>query len=348
MAQNLREGNSDINDKNTEQEENDEDFKDIEYKCKFSGILCQFELDTILKDYNDVIKMIINKNNEKELNLEEIKKIFVIKNDDKYTLKCYYSIFTHFISIILEFINSNNKNKKIHFSLKKTPYEFGYEGKKYYCFIVHEMSKFLEDIKTKKSFSVIIRRKDSKRISILEYSRNVFQFLQDDEFEIQIDYQYKGINFENINYKNIFNNNIIKKGSDLNLKLGLYINLKEEEFNKFEYFKTNERNNFMEYIQDKIKVTDVLGICGPYGSGKTVTLLKLIIESSNMNYLYINLSTVFKNDFGVIQEVLRYELIKLLREDIFEYECKDKGLNIDKNSIKQLINNMPYNIHLII
>ena len=105
------------------------------------------------------------------------------------------------------------------------------------------MSKFLEDIKTRKSFSVIIRRKDSKRTSILEYSRNVLQFLQDDEFEIQIDYQYNGINFENINYKNIFNNNIIKKGSDLNLKLGLYINLKEEEFNKFEYFKTNERNN---------------------------------------------------------------------------------------------------------
>ena len=37
-----------------------------------------------------------NKNNERELNLEEIKKIFVIKNDDKYTLKCYYSIFYTF------------------------------------------------------------------------------------------------------------------------------------------------------------------------------------------------------------------------------------------------------------
>ena len=44
----------------------------------------------------------------------------------------------------------------------------------------------------------------------------------------------------------------------------------------------------------------------------------------------INLSIVFKNDFGVIQEVLRYELIKLFREDIFEYECKDKGLNKNK------------------
>ena len=246
MAQNLREGNSDLNNKNDkddEQEEN-EDFKDIEYKCKFSGILSQFELDKILKDYNDVINMIINKNNnnEKELNLEEIKKIFLIKNDFKYSLKCYYSISIHFISIVLEFINSNNKNKKIYFSLKKTPYTFGYEGKRYYCFIVHEMSKYLEDIKIKKSFSVIIRRKDSKKISILQYSRNVFQYLQDDEFEIQIDYQYNGINFKNINYKNIFNKSIIKKGSDLNLKLGLYINLKEEEFNKFEYFNTNERN----------------------------------------------------------------------------------------------------------
>ena len=61
MAHNLKEGNSDINDKNdkdAKQEEN-EDFKDIEFKCKFSGIIRQFELDTILKDYNDVIKMII-------------------------------------------------------------------------------------------------------------------------------------------------------------------------------------------------------------------------------------------------------------------------------------------------
>ena len=318
--QNLRELREGENNEKEDDEE-DEDFNNIEYECKFSGIIRQFGSEKILKDYYNKIKMINNKNNknnkkEKKLNFEDIK--------------------TYFISIYLELIKSENQKNGIYISLKKTPFNFSYEGYKYYCFLLDDMKNYLENIKKQKTFSVIIKNCNGKR-NKYEYNDNIFQNLVDVEFEIEIDYQYGGINFENINYNDIYNKTIIKKGSDLNLELGLYINLTEKEFNEFEYYNTNERIKFIKYIQDKIELTNVLGICGPYGSGKTITLLKLIIESLHMNYLYINLATVFNNSFEVIKGVLRYELIKLFREDIFKYEGIKRNKNDKKDSYLKIV-----------
>ena len=35
-----------------------------------------------------------------------------------------------------------------------------------------------------------------------------------------------------------------------------------------------------------------IGICGPFGTGKTITLLKLLIENPNNRKFYVNLRTV--------------------------------------------------------
>ena len=340
MNQNLREFKGEENNKRESDEKEDRDFKNINYECKFSGIIRQFGSEKILKDYYNIIEMINDKNNkkEKELNFEEIQKIFIIKNynDKNYTLKCEYDIKTYFISIYLELIKSENQKNGIYISLKKTPFNFSYEGYKYYCFLLDDMKNYLENIKKQKTFSVIIKNCNGKR-NKYEYNDNIFQNLVDVEFEIEIDYQYGGINFESINYNDIYNKTIIKKGSDLNLELGLYINLTEKEFNEFEYNNINKRIKFIKYIQDKIELTNALVICGPYGSGKTITLLKLIIESLHMNYLYINLTTVFNNSFEVIKGVLRYELIKLFREDIFKYEGIKRNKNNKRDSFLEIV-----------
>ena len=56
----------------------------------------------------------------------------------------------------------------------------------------------------------------------------------------------------------------------------------------------------------------VLGICGPYGTGKTIALLKMIIQSINVKFFYINLATINSVYITVIKEILRYEIIKVL------------------------------------
>ena len=325
----LIENNEKKDDKEKNKERN-QNIKVIECKCKFSGI---FEQDEKKKEeYRKIIKMFEDKKQNKgELELKEIEKIFIIKSEKEYTLKCQYYAKIDLISMNLEFIISTDQKEKFFFSLKKKPYEFKYNLKNFYCFIMQDMKNYLEELTKKNSFSIIIIKPNNKRNSY-PYNKNIFQTINEYKFEIQIDYQYRGINFKTINYNDIYNKKIIKKGSDLNLELGLYVDINKEEYENFEYYNTNERENFIKYILNNIEMQNVVGICGPYGSGKTITLLKLIIESSNINFLYINLATVFNNDnnYDQIHGILRYELIKLFGEDIFQYEETNKKINNPK------------------
>ena len=53
------------------------------------------------------------------------------------------------------------------------------------------------------------------------------------DFNILISYEYQDIDYKKLNYDSIYNLPNEIKGKDLNLKLGLYVDLTEDDFNEF-------------------------------------------------------------------------------------------------------------------
>ena len=308
--------------------------------CKFYGIFKMFDSQQIIKEFNEIIKIISNKKLEKgELVQNEFEKIFIIPEKGKQTFKCKFEQKESYYLIILsEIFSENEEIEKYKILLKKVKYKFKYKEINYCCFLVESMRTFLDSIYKINSFHIAMINPLNNKGKIVTYNEYVFLYLQN--FEIIIDYQFKEISFENITYEDIYKKNTeIKKGSDLNLKLGLYVKLNQQQFENFEYFNSLQRKKLIKFIENAIGFLKYFGICGPYGTGKTITLLKLIIESPNQNFLYINLSTINNNHIIQIKEIIRYELIKLFGSDIFNYN-KNKKTTDNKQLIYNKIVNL--------
>ena len=113
-----------------------------------------------------------------------------------------------------------------------------------------------------------------------------FIFTNISEFTIKKNYKYEDILLEKIEYKNVFEQPETITGKKLNLKLGLYLNLLENDFNNFEYYETEERKSFLYSLNWLFGMENYIGLCGPFGTGKTVTLLRFLINSEYTKVFY--------------------------------------------------------------
>ena len=298
---------------------------------KFNGIFPISQSEQILQQYKEVVKFLSNKIINK-LTQKEINSIF--KSSDNYKIEnCSFEDFQDMFILYFEQELLNGKTIKDSISIVKTEYNFVYKENSYYCFIFDDLDYFIQYISKLHPFHFIIKKEGQKTII---KDKHLFFDKSEKSFEIEIDYQYKDIDYSLFSIKDIFNKKYINKGTDLNHKLGLYVELSEKEFDEFKFFDTPEREKFFKIIKQKLQYYDSFGICGPYGTGKTISLLRMAVQSNLLNYFYINLSTAFKVHINTLIDILKYEMSKFFGENIFEK--KDKLSNGNTNSLNNASN----------
>ena len=195
------------------------------------------------------------------------------------------------------------------------------------------MKEYLESLFKKHEFDIQILDipppknifKDIEFFLISNYTR----------FKILIRYQFKDSDYINADYANMYKKSDIISGSELNIKLGLYITLSEDDYKGFKYYLTNERKNFFKKLIGILTIKKVLGLCGPYGTGKTVTLLRLLTLKENFKFFYINLTTVNNIFIDELKKLLKHEAMKL-----FDFSEISKNIDSPQKFIYKSINNL--------
>ena len=295
---------------NEQEKKQDQEEEKDSVEFIFEGVFKAEENKQLYEKYKSFTKKLIdikNANNQITLNNEDIKSFF----------KGLDNVFVHFCEIHeeLEFyeIILNYDFKKINldkmFNLKKTEYSFTFKGTKYYCFLISSMSIYLENLLKDTDFFFEISYETFGRKRIKDIKQFMMSNLTD--FKIMISYQFKDIDYKDINYDLMFKKSNIISGEELNLKLGHYVSLTEEQYKEFKYFHTEEREIFYSKISFILELRNIIGICGPYGTGKTITLLRMIIKDPRHKCFYVNLATVNKLPLGELKKTLKYEIIKL-------------------------------------
>ena len=82
-----------------------------------------------------------------------------------------------------------------------------------------------------------------------------------------------------------------------------------------------------------------IGLCGPFGTGKTITLLRFLIDSNRI--FYINLWTISHTSITHLKNLFKFESLKLFRGNLFnkkETFCLTEELYIYKNIIFEIEN----------
>ena len=276
----------------------------------FEGVFKAEENKQLYEKYKSFTKLIdIKKKTHKKikLNEEEISSIF--KGLDNVRVECCeIHEELEFYEIILNYYFKNINYDKI-YSLKKTEYSFTFKETKYYCFLISSMNIYLENLLKNIDFFFEISYEPFGRNRVHDIKQFMMSNITD--FKIMISYQFKEIDYEDINYDLMFKESNIISGKELNLKLGHYVSLTEEQYKEFNYFHTKERENFYSKITSVLEVRNMIGICGPYGTGKTITLLRMIIKDPKHKCFYVNLATVNKLSLEELKKTLKYEIMKL-------------------------------------
>ena len=318
--------------------------KDMKFiKFIFEGIFIDNkEYKDLYKKYNDFILFLDKKNIHKfDLSLNEIDEIILLDKDAWKIISCEVEFLINFgkngryeITLVLENISFKRKISYIRTFMKKI-YHFKYKEENYSCFILESLYKKLADIKEIHDFR-IIALKNGQKIIAHPY------FILDIEFEtftIEVNYKYKDIKIETLKFNDIYKMPKIIKGKDLNLKLGLYTNLMEDDFEKFVFYETAQRNNFLNNLKRLFHMKKYIGLCGPYGTGKTITLLKFLIQSDLNRVFYINLWTIENTSTEELKNLFKYELIKLFGLNIFNSNdilCSKEEEKNYQNIIKEV------------
>ena len=302
---------------------------------KLNGIFLISQSEQILQQYKEVVKFLSNKIITNKLTKKEINSIF--KSSDHYKIeRCSLESLQDMFLLYFDVELLNGKIIKDSFSIVKEEYNFVYKENSYYCFIFDDLENFMEYISELHPFHFIIKKEGQKKII---KNKHLFFAKSEKSFEIEIDYQYKDIDYSLFSIKDIYNKKYINKGTDLNHKLGLYVELSEKEFSEFKFFDTPEREKFFKIIKQKLQYFDSFGICGPYGTGKTISLLRMAVQSSLLNYFYINISTAFKVHINILIDILKYEMIKFFGENIFVKKDKLSNSNINNLNYVNNLNN---------
>ena len=287
-------------------------------KCIFSDVLENEKHKDILNRYTALENKVKNNNNNLNLDEKETKNYFIFSEDIKFE-NCNFEFDKDENGLIANLVYSkNNKSLKLIFILKK--YEFKLQDKLFYCFETKFLKKYLEDEYKKKKFHLKINIENSiKKLTI----DNLFYF-DYSKFEIVYNYNYKPVTLKELTKINSYTDKKIIKASDLNYEFANYIQLEEEDFNSFYYIDSYERRNFIKKLDKLIgRNYNFIAFCGPFGSGKTVTLLKMINDPLKRSY-YINLRTIFNLEINEIKNVLKYEYVKIIGDDFKQENEKDE------------------------
>ena len=323
----------------------------------FEGVFKAEENKQLYEKYKSFTKKLndIKKGNYPfNLNDEEIKSIF--KGLENVIVKyCEINEELEFYEIVLNYDFKKINYDKI-YNLKKTEYNFIYKETKYYCFLISSMTIYLENLLKDTDFFFEISYEIFGRNRIKDITQFMMSNLTD--FKIMISYQFKEIDYKNINYDSMFKSSNVISGEELNLKLGHYVSLTEEQYKEFNYFHTEERENFFRKIFSVLGVRNVIGICGPYGTGKTITLLRMIIKDPRNKCFYVNLASVNKLPLEELKKTLKYEIMKLYSKKLIfpdenplykvnKFAC-DQSLNLidkfDGKNIFKLLKDMIFYI----
>ena len=219
--------------------------------------------------------------------------------------------------------------------LRKKEYKFTYDKKEYYCFNITSMKDYLEKLLKLHEYYIEIQEIPPPYNKVKDIEQ--FLMLNYPNFKIVISYQYKDINYTEFNYNSLFNPSNNLTGQELNLKLGHYVSLSEEDFNSFQYYNTKERENFAKNLFSVLAIKNVIGLCGPYGTGKTISLLRICISQKQKMFFYINMKTIIKLHIIELRKLLRYEVLKLFPKDNFYQNDSCSIINEIYNKIIDLI-----------
>ena len=322
------------------------DKKDEIIKFKFEDIFRCDDIKTIntVIEYIQIIKTLDNKNKDKFiLSKEESGKIIEINEEEWRILECNAKLLnknqnsSRFeISVKLE----NKKNKDIYRTkraLMRNNYKFLYKDSFYLCFILESLKNYFSKISKEHEFYIEIEEKGEK----IFVQPSSFFSMEESNFQIKINYKFNYIELEKLETKNVYEIPEIIKGKDLNRKLGLYTNLKENDYNNFIYFETKERKKFLNGLAGLSGINNIIGLCGPFGTGKTITLLKFLIEYYDNRVFYINLWTIAHISIIYLKDLFKYESIKLFGGNIFntnEKFCLSKEREIYQKIIYEIDN----------
>ena len=330
--------------KNEDKKEKKEEKKEI-MKFIFDGVFSGIEVANLLLKYIPFIQALDQKKNYKfTLSKEEIDQIIIINTNDWEMIECKVELYfgsenksRYEISVKLKNKNNNGifKSKK---SLMRHTYSFFYEDNGYTCFMLESLKDYFAKIKKENEFYIIVKDNNNKEIFLQPTSFFTMDFTN---FIIKKNYKYDYINLAKIDTKTIYEIPQILKGCNLNKKLGLYTDLKEDDFNNFIFYETNERKKIINSLSRLPGMNNNIGLCGPFGTGKTITLLRFLIESDSNRIFYINLWTIAHTSITHLKNLFEYETIKLFGGNIFnknEIFCLEDELDIYRKIIFEIEN----------
>ena len=307
--------------------------------CKFEKILLKKDSKEILEEFNQLIKILSLKMNKEDLKPNEYEQIFQFNKSDIKNIKCSVRNSQKHFGINFYYDFNNDRNRKTIYLIKE-PYSFSFNGDDYICFEKLSLIDFLKKENEKKKFIIIpkdLNLSFNSYISFIEFDIS--------KFEIIYDYKNREINPDKCEPQNIYIKKNQYNAEDINYYFPYYIELKENDFNNFQYYDNEFRVNFLVKIIQYIDIHSYIAVCGPYGCGKTVTLLKLIMSDETRRFLYINLWTISVNNLEKVKELLKYECIKLFKQNILQLNDKNVLSEEEKNmhEIIKLINDFKDN-----
>ena len=297
-------------------------------KSKFEKIILDRESDGLMKEYKALIKLLSSKKDNETLEQNEYQQIFEYDISNIKNIKCYIKKQLKYFYIEFHY-DINNETEYKYIYLKKEPYSFKFNDNNYIGFEKLSVFDFLYKEYQKKQFLIIPKNSGDDFNSVIN-------FIDCDisQFEIKYDYQNREITQDKLELKNIYAEKNIYNAEDLNYNFPYYIKIEETDFNAFQYYESEERNAFIDEIISYIDYHFYVSICGPYGSGKTVTLLKLIMNKAR-KFFYVNLWTVSKTDVEELKKIFAYECIKFFRKNIFE--LNNNGVSTEELNIKEIL-----------
>ena len=301
--------------------------------CKFEKIFLKKDSEMILKEYNELNKLLSSKQEKENLNPDEYQQIFQFNKSIIKNIKCFMIKSEKFFYIKLYYDFNDDKKRKC-ILLIREPYLFSFKDDDYIAFEKISLHNFLSEEYDKKKFIIVLK---NSNLTFKYY--NNFMDYDFSQFEIKYDYKNRKITQDKFQIKNVYIKKNIYKAEDINYYFPYYINIEEEDFNNFEYYETENRKKLLEIIDKYFDIRQYIAICGPFGSGKTVTLLKLIMTDETVRYFYINLWTISTNKIEEIKEILKYECVKLFQKNILELLNK-KELSSDEKNMKEILDNI--------
>ena len=330
---------------NTSKEDKEAKNNEI-FKCIYDEIreYNYSEDKNLIQDYQNFIKFLDNKKSlEFNLKKEEIENIISINETIWNFLDCKVNAITinednediiirYEITVFLE-----NKEDTIKIDIIRTffrdIYKYYYKNTLFICFTKESLRLKFNEISQDYTFS-ILQKNNGKTGHI---STSVFFKSNVPEFTIELNYKFNDVSLSTIQYSDIYNIPKIIKGTHLNKKLALYIDLLEDDFNNFIYYETEARKKFLNNLLSLFEEKKYIGICGPFGTGKTITLLKFLIQSQFKKILYINLWTIENISLSELKILLNYESIKLFGLNFFNKKELEKCPKISQNTYKEVI-----------